>query len=172
VIDGPPESNFQLEKEFGLWRVRRLLAPESQERQIGMKDFRPQTVWSSVPAEDGSRRWSVGWYSFESQSDYEGHLNKAVSRLNELEETTVSLSAKLAEEQALRKSLQEDLQQFSVFEQICNSGMLRNFKIDSESDFAQVILKLLQQTMELQVSHLTQRKASSTEKEPPLRSVS
>jgi len=80
-------------------------------------------------------------------------------RLNYLEELVLSLTAELAKVKEKERSLREDLTQFSTFEQICNSGMLRNFKIDSESDFAKVILSLLQQTMELQISHLDGTKA-------------
>ena len=76
------------------------------------------------------------------------------AKLNSLEEEVARLESRLVEEQKLRMSLQEDVRQFSTFEQICNSGMLRNFKIDQESDFAQTILSLLKQTMELQIEHL------------------
>jgi len=76
------------------------------------------------------------------------------AKLNSLEEEVARLESRLVEEQKLRMSLQEDVRQFSTFEQICNSGMLRNFKIDQESDFAQTILNLLKRTMELQIGHL------------------
>jgi hypothetical protein len=74
--------------------------------------------------------------------------------LNELEATKHRLEAELQEEKKLRISLQEDVRQFNTFEQICNSGMLRNFKIDPEGDFGLTILSLLQRTMELQIQHL------------------
>jgi chromosome segregation ATPase len=82
------------------------------------------------------------------------HLEELAETLNDLEASKAQLEADLTDVLETCKSLREDLSNFSTFEQICNSGMLRNFKIDSESPFAQVILRLLQQTMELQLSHL------------------
>ena len=77
-----------------------------------------------------------------------------VAYVNELEEAKHNLETELLKERELRISLQEDVRQFNTFEQICNSGMLRNFKIDSEGDFGRTILGLLQKTMELQIDHL------------------
>jgi hypothetical protein len=81
-------------------------------------------------------------------------LPEVAHYLNELEETTASQATELSNVKEQLRSLREDLSQFSTFEQICNSGMLRNFKIDADSEFAQTILKLLQSTMELQINHL------------------
>jgi len=92
-------------------------------------------------------------------------LSKVPTLLNELEESKAQLEAELQRTCEIAESLRKDLVHFSTFEQICNSGMLRNFKIDSESDFAQTILKLLQQTMELQIQLLSaQAQPPETEK--------
>lgn len=104
-----------------------------------------------------------------STQEYDEHMEELVSLLNGLETAKAQLEAELTEVQETCKSLREDLSNFSTFEQICNSGMLRNFKIDSESPFAQVILRLLQQTMELQLSHL--RRDHESDPEPPVRTT-
>lgn len=87
--------------------------------------------------------------------DFQGSQELAAKTLNDQEATIAHLRGELLESEKLRKSLSEDLSQYSTFEQICNSGMLRNLKIDSESPFAQTILSLLQRTMELQIAHLS-----------------
>jgi hypothetical protein len=87
--------------------------------------------------------------------DFQGSQELAAKTLNDQEATIAHLRAELLASEQQRRSLLEDLSQYSTFEQICNSGMLRNLKIDSESPFAQTILSLLQKTMELQISHLS-----------------
>jgi uncharacterized coiled-coil protein SlyX len=89
-----------------------------------------------------------------SQQDHRNNLNEICDFLNEREATIAQLRAEMLEVTKELGSLRQDLTSFSTFEQICNSGMLRNFKIDSESEFAKTILNLLQRTMELQISHL------------------
>lgn len=120
--------------------------------------LRPIRLWTfqrNNPERQGNNRWWVGNLRSEvSQEDHRKNLEEICALLNDLEETTANQRAKLQEVEEKLKSLSEDLKSFSTFEQICNSGMLRNFKIDSESDFARTILNLLQQTMELQISHL------------------
>jgi hypothetical protein len=102
-----------------------------------------------------SRPFTVGRLPLKvSLQEYEDHMDEVVNMLNDFDEARADLEQKLHDVQEDNRSLREDLKIFSTFEQICNSGMLRNFKIDSSSDFAQVILRLLQRTMELQISHL------------------
>lgn len=116
--------------------------------------------WKILPR-PGNRISERGQYLFKAgdprvydASAVERELPEVAHYLNELEELTASQAAELSNVKEQLRSLREDLSQFSTFEQICNSGMLRNFKIDSESEFAQTILKLLQSTMELQIHHL------------------
>jgi len=119
------------------------LDPEEPEVRVLVQTFRGDGMsWVARmqhPAIKGS-----DWETFRTTAAY----------LNELEAAKRNLEAALQEERKLRASLQEDVRQFNTFEQICNSGMLRNFKIDPEGDFGQTILSLLQRTMELQISHL------------------
>jgi len=82
------------------------------------------------------------------------NLNEVAKRLTYLEESKANLERQVQEDKEELASLREEVKLFSTFEQICNSGMLRNFKIDPDSGFAQVILGLLQRTMELQIDHL------------------
>jgi hypothetical protein len=88
------------------------------------------------------------------QEEFLEGMEHSLDYLVQLEESRAKLEAELQEVKNQVKSLQQDLISFSTFEQICNSGMLRNFKIDPESEFAQTILELLKQTMELQIGHL------------------
>jgi chromosome segregation ATPase len=125
-------------------------------------DLRPIRLWSltrsSAPDPESKTHWKLGQMPLRSSTeDYRHHMEQTRSALNDLEATKARLEVELSEVTKTVRSLQEDLNNFSTFEQICNSGMLRNFKIDSESEFAQVILKLLQRTMELQISHLQQK---------------
>jgi len=104
-------------------------------------------------------------------------LDEVVNLLNELEDSKRILEAELSKEKKLRKSLQEDLRQFSTFEQICNSGILRNFKIDAEGTTGQTILRMMLRTMELQLSHLgdtpeNEAPAEEGEDSQPLRAAS
>jgi hypothetical protein len=95
------------------------------------------------------------WNSFDlSEEDRQRNLREVASLLNLQNAKIESQAEELSEAKKLIKSLSEDLTQFSAFEQICNSGLLRNLKVDGESDFAQTLLGLLQSTLELQVSHL------------------
>ena len=83
-------------------------------------------------------------------------LGEISDYVNELEARNTAIEVELTEVKEQMRSLRQDLHSFSTFEQICNSGMLRNFKIDAESEFAQTILGLLQKTMELQIHHLSE----------------
>ena len=123
-----------------------------------------------APESEGNPVWVVAWRSWTDERVRES-LTETAQHLTNLEAHAATLEEQLAEERKLRKSLQEDLRQFSTFEQICNSGMLRNFKIDSESDFAQTILGYLQQTMELQINHLRQELPQKRGPEGHLRSA-
>jgi len=118
----------------------------------------PIQLWTfqrNDPDRDGNEHWRVGSPgSWISQQGHRDNLNKTCDLLNDQEATIARLRAEMSEVTKELGSLREDLKSFSTFEQICNSGMLRNFKIDSESPFAQTILNLLQRTMELQISHL------------------
>jgi hypothetical protein len=106
--------------------------------------------------EAGEKIWRVGvQHPIADVAEHRHHLEQMAILLNELEASKANLEAKLTEVLKVNESLRQDLSNFSTFEQICNSGMLRNFKIDSESPFAQTILSLLQRTMELQISHLS-----------------
>jgi len=122
------------------------------------------------PSSEASPEWVVAWRPWTDARVRES-LTETAQHLTSLEEHAANLERQLSEERILRKSLQEDLRQFSTFEQICNSGMLRNFKIDSESDFAQTILGYLQQTMELQINHLKQELPQKRGPEGHLRSA-
>jgi hypothetical protein len=128
-------------------------------REYEFRYFRnPEILWGftrNTPGIDGNSEWRVG--TTHPRLDVEGHrlnLEQTCDLLNSLEKTKAQLEADLTEAQKTLRSLQEDLSSFSTFEQVCNSGMLRNFKIDSESQFAQTILSLLQRVMELQISLL------------------
>jgi len=118
----------------------------------------PINLWKfqrNNPEREGNDRWWVGnCGSRTSQEEHRNNLNETCDLLNNLEATIAQQRAEMLEVTEQLKSLRQDLTSFSTFEQICNSGMLRNFKIDSESDFARTILSLLQRTMELQISHL------------------
>jgi len=114
-------------------------------------------------------RWRSGTHLQFTQSDrdwFNDRLERLTDQLNTYEETIALLEAELTSVHETARSLREDLVNFSTFEQICNSGMLRNFKIDSESEFAQTILNLLQQTMELQINHLNGQQKPTKETEP------
>jgi Asp-tRNA(Asn)/Glu-tRNA(Gln) amidotransferase C subunit len=119
--------------------------------------------WKILPrpgsriSERGHFQFVSGDLRFQEPEVVAKELPEVADYLNELEDTLASQATELSNVKEQLRSLREDLSQFSTFEQICNSGMLRNFKIDSESEFAKVILKLLQQTMELQINHLTER---------------
>lgn len=117
-------------------------------------NVQPEFIWKP-PTESGRPRWKRSTGRNVSWQEYRDHLDEICDTLNFLEEDKARLVTELQESRESLSSLRQELQHFSTFEQICNSGMLRNFKIDSESDFAQTILKLLQQTMELQISLLT-----------------
>jgi len=104
--------------------------------------------------------------SWPAESDQKRNLEEVASTLNLQAARIESLGEELSEAKKLIKSLSEDLTQFSAFEQICNSGLLRNLKVDGESDFAQTLLGLLQSTLELQVSHLKARKNVPTVRKP------
>lgn len=119
---------------------RRVLAHYSEEYPIGLR-WQPRMLY----------------YTTDARAEQESRLRQTSDLLNVLEVTVTALAAELSQVQELMRSLREDLHNFSTFEQICNSGMLRNFKIDSESEFAQTILSLLQRTMELQIHHLEVR---------------
>lgn len=113
-----------------------------------------ESVWTITPQQGV---WKVG----RSESNHRPqeqtleNLNEIAQRITKLEASKANLESQLQEDRAELTSLREEVKLFSTFEQICNSGMLRNFKIDPEGDFAQVILGLLQRTMELQINHLT-----------------
>lgn len=95
--------------------------------------------------------------------------------LNDLEDRIRTLEASLTKEEEHRKSLQQDLRQFSTFEQICNSGLLRNFKLEAEGEIGQAILGMMLRTMELQLGHLQKTlpgENSPDREDLPLRSVS
>jgi len=116
----------------------------------------PWTFTKNGHSEDGTKIWHVrAQFPKPEIAQHRHHLEQIADLLNEQEATIARLSQELSEVLKDCKSLREDLSSFSTFEQICNSGMLRNFKIDSESPFAQTILSLLQRTMELQISHLS-----------------
>lgn len=124
-------------------------------------NLRPIRLWSlnrnSSPDLAPGDFWKMNQMPLRtSLDDYRHHMEQTRNSLNDLEASKARLEAELTEVTKTVRSLREDLNNFSTFEQICNSGMLRNFKIDSESEFAQVILKLLQRTMELQITHLQQ----------------
>jgi len=104
----------------------------------------------------------------------QGQLKKMNKEIQSLKNQLQSKDRKLLEKVELVASLREEATQVSLFEQICNSGMLRNFKIDSESPFAQRILQFLETTMELQVRTLSRVESprKDPEEEPPkLRSI-
>lgn len=131
----------------------------------------PHVLWKFTKdshAPSGTLEWRVGSVGpGTTVEDHRKNLEQTSDLLNSLEVSKTRLEAELSEAQKTLKSLREDLSSFSTFEQICNSGMLRNFKIDSESEFAQTILRLLQRTMELQISLLdpsaTPRRETSDE---------
>jgi hypothetical protein len=129
----------------------------------------PVLLWKFLRSDlqkDGNNQWRVGNYGTNiSQQEHRNNLNLICDLLNEHEATIAQQRAEMLKVEEQLKSLQEDLKSFSTFEQICNSGMLRNFKIDSESDFAQTILSLLQRTMELQISHLHQKSLPPTKEQ-------
>lgn len=130
---------------------------ENQREQWFRYESNPEHLWffSQSKTESGPVLWRVGPQHPQPEvAEQRIHLEQMADYVTELEATRARLEAELLEEKKVCKSLREDLSNFSTFEQICNSGMLRNFKIDSESPFAQVILRLLQRTMELQISHL------------------
>lgn len=115
-------------------------------------------IFNRQYSSEGIPFWKLSYHEGSwTLNEVEDDLQEVRDRLNYLEAKVADLEPRIAKEVEHRRSLQEDLLKFSTFEQICNSGMLRNFKIDSDSDFAQVILELLQQTMELQIGHLQQR---------------
>jgi len=121
-------------------------------------------------AEDPGNRFRMrpGLSLWDDRNFRKVEMGEVEDLLNDRERTIAQLEADLTEVTKTCKSLREDLSNFSTFEQICNSGMLRNFKIDSESDFAQTILQLLQRTMELQISHLERAPESQPDrKEQP-----
>jgi chromosome segregation ATPase len=129
------------------------------ERELYYKySANPELHWSfkRLSSEDGqSGLWEVrGGFPQPTVEEHRIHLEQIAAHLNDLEAELAQRNADLQEACETIKSLRQDLNNFSTFEQICNSGMLRNFKIDSESPFAQTILSLLQRTMELQISHL------------------
>jgi len=131
------------------------LEPDGQLRTINLLTV----VRMEDPSDPTDSPWRVQRVgSSISAKEWEGQLIALAETLNNLEEQKHALITDLLKVKETQRSLQEDLRNFSTFEQICNSGMLRNFKIDSESPFAQVILSLLQQTMELQISHLQSRR--------------
>jgi len=121
---------------------------------------------SNLPA---GFRWHSGTHLQFTQSDrkwFQDRMDRITDQLNTYEATIARLETELTSVHETARSLREDLVNFSTFEQICNSGMLRNFKIDSESEFAQTILNLLQQTMELQINHLNGHRKTNKETEP------
>lgn len=121
------------------------------------------------PEAPGDSPWRVKRLPLRSSiEEWDKSLERVAHQLNELEAQKHDLIAELLKVRETERSLREDLTNFSTFEQICNSGMLRNFKIDAESPFAQVILSLLQQTMELQLSHL-QKEHTNGASDPQLR---
>ena len=134
-----------------------------------------ETDWTWIVSKAPSTE-SGGWkahreFSRTAKEQAGENARSVANSLNDLEEEVARLRSRLVEEQKLRMSLQEDVRQFSTFEQICNSGMLRNFKIDSESDFAQTILSLLERTMELQIGHLQPTTAGEGRQGDHLRSA-
>jgi len=117
-------------------------------------EMEPGIGWVLRQGPDG---WLVGWSESTNapQEKYiRNQLQEAANRMNYLENSKDKLERQVQEDKEELASLREEVKLFSTFEQICNSGMLRNFKIDPEGDFAQVILGLLQRTMELQINHL------------------
>jgi len=131
-----------------------------------VKDYRTERIGNTQPlgraikstpeeVKNGATVWRLSFHrTGVTFREHEDDLQRILDVLNTLEEARAYLKAELQEVEETCKSLREDLSNFSTFEQICNSGMLRNFKIDSESEFAKVILSLLQRTMELQIDHL------------------
>ena len=131
--------------------------------QVEMKKDRDRN-WRLLPR-PGIRVNSRGWFLTKAgnlsnlgieDKGLQKELNEISDHVNDLEESEAKLEAELQEVKEQMRSLRQDLHSFSTFEQICNSGMLRNFKIDTESEFAQTILGLLQKTMELQIHHLSE----------------
>lgn len=112
-----------------------------------------EPVWSIYP-ELGTYKVSFTESYQDPRGRTQKNLNEIAKRLSKLEESKANLERQVQEDKEELASLREEVKLFSTFEQICNSGMLRNFKIDPEGDFAQVILGLLQRTMELQINHL------------------
>jgi hypothetical protein len=111
-------------------------------------------VWD-ITSSLGTYRVSETWSSRDSKKKSRENLVEIALKVTTLEQRNASLEEQLREDRAELTSLREEVKLFSTFEQVCNSGMLRNFKIDPEGDFAKVILGLLQRTMELQITHLT-----------------
>lgn len=120
-----------------------------------MKEETPGRGW--ILSKDYTGSYKVVYQDTTSKRTEESvqeQLRAVAKHLNELEIRAHNQAVELQEGREKLASLLEEVKLFSTFEQICNSGMLRNFKIDPESDFAQVILGLLQRTMELQIDTL------------------
>jgi hypothetical protein len=110
-------------------------------------------VWN-IYLENGAYKVGSTWSSFGARDKTWNNLEEVANKVLYLETKVATQETQMREDRAELASLREEVKLFSTFEQICNSGMLRNFKIDPEGDFAQVILGLLQRTMELQINHL------------------